>query len=131
MNGYPDFTVRPPSTKEPLLLECKNVRDDDYRKGGVVVAHRVEIQKTRAAKSDPNTRYYDAGYFHMLAVCLGKKTGKWSDFLFVKADDLARHEKYPGKLAVMHRVPLPESVHIAPWYRGLDELLKALQGVGQ
>jgi len=114
------------TAKKHLLVECKNARDDDYRKGGAVTAYKVEIQKTRAAKSDPSSRYYPAGYFHILAVCLGKKTGNWGDFLFAKTEDLAGHPTYVGKLAVMQRVPLPTSADISPWYRSLGELLAAL-----
>lgn len=126
INGYPDFTIRPSKNNKPLLIECKNVRDEDYRKGGIPIAYRVETQKTRAAKSDPGSRYYGVDKFDILVVCLGKKTGNWSDFLFVKIDDLARHPHYTQKLAVMHRVPLPLSSNIAPWYQSLDELLASL-----
>jgi len=126
INGYPDFTMWPSRSNKPLLIECKNARDEDYQRGGVPVAHRVETQKTRAAKSDPSSRYYGLDQFDILAVCLGKKTGNWSDFLFIKVDDLSRHGEYPGKLAVMHRVPLPESSDIAPWYRNLGELIASL-----
>jgi ATP/ADP translocase len=83
----------------------------------------VETQKTRSAKSDPTSRYYGADQFDILAVCLGKKTGNWSQFLFAKIGDLARHAKYGQKLAVMHWVPLPASSDIAPWYRNLSELI--------
>ena len=126
INGYPDFTIWPSKGNKPLLLECKNVRDEDYRTGGVRVAYRVETQKTRAAKSDPSSRYYDSRYFDILAVCLGKQTGNWGDFLFIKIGDLSRHAKHSEKLAVMHRVPLPGSSNIDPWYQSLDELLASL-----
>jgi hypothetical protein len=125
-NGYPDFTIWPAKTRRPLLVECKNARDDDYRAGAKVVAHRAEVQKTRAAKADPSSRYYEAGYFDILAVCVGKKTRNWSDFLFVRSSDLQRHPAYPGKLAVMQRVPLPQSTDISPWYRSLEELIMRL-----
>ena len=126
INGYPDFTIWPTKTNSSLLIECKNVRDEDYRRRGKVMAYRVETQKTRAAKSDPSSRYYKIGQFDILAVCLGKKTGKWSDFLFAKSSDLARHAGYNEKLAVMHQVPLPGSSVIAPWYGSLDELIASL-----
>lgn len=128
VNGHPDFTVRHARVVRPLRIECKNVRDDDYRQDGFTVAFRVEVQKTRAARSDPSSRYYDVGYFDILAVCLGKKTGTWSDFLFAKSDDLARHSQYPHKLAVMQRVPLPGADDLTPWYRTLQEVLSAIVG---
>lgn len=126
INGYPDFTIRTSKSNKPLLMECKNVRDEDYRKGGIPIAYRVETQKTRAAKSDPSSRYYGVDQFHILAVCSGKKTGNWSDFLFIKIGDLAHHAHYTQKLAVMHRVPFPGSSNITPWYQSLDELLASL-----
>lgn len=126
INGYPDFTIWPSKSNQPLLIECKNARDEDYRKGGIPIAYRVETQKTRAAKSDLSSRYYNTDQFDILAVCLGKKTGNWGDFLFIKIGDLAHHTHYTQKLAVMHRVPLPGSSNITPWYQSLDELLASL-----
>lgn len=135
VNGFPDFTVslaakvraiRVVKGGRPLRVECKNVRDDDYRKAGSVVAYRAEVQKTRAAKGDPTSRYYDVGYFDILAVCLGKKTGNWSDFRYAKAEDLVRHEGLPNKLAVMQRVPLPGSGAAGPWFNDLRDLLSTL-----
>ncbi len=126
LNGYPDFTIWTKKSDKPLLLECKNARDDDYRGKGAITAYRVETQKTRAAKSDPSSRYYGTSQFDILAVCLGKKTGNWSDFLFIKINDLARHSYYTNKLAVMHRVPLPESDDVSPWYHSLAELIESL-----
>ncbi|GAI97219.1 unnamed protein product [marine sediment metagenome] len=126
LNGFPDFTIWSSKSNKALLIECKNVRNEDYREGKIPIAHRVETEKTRAAKSDPSSRYYGVDQFDILAVCLGKKTGNWSDFLFAKINDLARHAHYSQKLAVMHRVPLPGSSNIAPWYQSLDELLASL-----
>ncbi len=123
INGHPDFTVWPARQSDGLLLECKNVRDDAYSRAGHVVAYRVEVQKTRAAMSDPSSRFYPADYFQLLAVCLGKQTGNWSDFLFARAQDLDRHASYPDKLAVFQRVPLPDSGDLAPWYRTLEGVM--------
>ena len=128
LNGHPDFTASPRGAMPELKIECKNVRNDEYRTRATLVAYKVEVQKTRAARADPSSRYYDVGYFDILAVCLGKKTGNWSDFLFVKADDLARHSQHPEKLAVMQRVPLPNADDLTPWYRTLQEVLSAIAG---
>jgi len=124
LNGYPDFTIWPKKSNKPLLIECKNARDEDYRSKGNPTAYRVETQKTRTSKKDPTSRYYGIHQFDILAVCLGKKTGNWSDFLFAKINDLTRHTRYKQKLAVMHRVPLLESSNITPWYKSLNELLE-------
>jgi hypothetical protein len=72
------------------------------------VAYKVETQKTRAAKGDPTSRFYGVDQYHILGVCLGKKTGKWSDFLFVRTVDLLCHALHSHKLKVLQRVPLPE-----------------------
>jgi hypothetical protein len=85
----------------------------------------VETQKTRAATGDPTSRFYGAEQYDLLGVCLGKKTGKWADFLFVRTSDLARHSKHAAKLAVMQRVPLPEADDLGPWHADLGELLRA------
>jgi hypothetical protein len=126
LDGHPDFSIWLPGAKKSLLAECKNVRnrDEAYREGGQVVAYKVETQKTRASQGDPTSRFYGVGQFDILGVCLGKKTGNWSDFTFARAADLARHETHRGKLAVFQRVPLPGSENLAPWYRDLGKLLK-------
>lgn len=125
IDGHPDFGIWLPGSDRRLLAECKNVRDrkEAYRERGKVVAYKVETQKTRASKGDPISRFYGVGQFDILGVCLGKKTRKWSDFMFARAVDLLCHAEYKGKLAVFQRVPLPGSA-VAPWYDDLGELLK-------
>lgn len=126
LDNHPDFGLWLPERAERLLAECKNVRDTDeaYRKGGEIVAYKVETQKTRTSRGDPLSRYYGVGQFHILGVCLGKKTGDWSDFMFVRVVDLLCHAKHEGKLAVMQRVPLPDAKTFWPWYNDLSELLR-------
>jgi len=132
LDGQADFSLWLPGRPQPLRAECKNVRESSksggeaYRKNGIVVAFKVETQKTRAAKGDPSSRYYDVEQYEILGVCIGKKTGRWADMLFVKTSDLTRHLQYPKKLAVMQRVPLPGSTDISPWYLNLAELLKTI-----
>ena len=125
-DGHPDFGIWLPGRSERLLAECKNVRDHEeaYREGGEIVAYKVETQKTRASQGDPVSRYYGVGQFQILGVCLGKKTGDWTDFMFVRVVDLLCHAKHEGKLAVMQRVPLPDAEDLSPWYNDLGELLR-------
>jgi hypothetical protein len=129
LDGHPDFSIWVPGRDTPLLAECKNVREStkkggaDYRAGGKVVAYKVETQKTRAAKGDPSSRYYGFQQSHILGVCLGKKTGDWTDFLFVRTIDLERHADHSLKLAVMQRVPLLDAESLLPWYADLGELI--------
>jgi len=137
-DGYPDFTIWPPEDLPPLKVEVKNVRDskEAYRQGGEDVAYKAETQKTRAATSDKSSRFYNVTEFDLVAVCLGKKTGDWTHFFFVRTDDLERHSEYPHKLATMQRVPLPESMvstptlgrDVRPWYEDLEELLAIIRG---
>jgi hypothetical protein len=130
LDGKPDFSIWLPRHNKPLLAECKNIRESSkiggeaYRKGGQIVAYKVETQKTRAATGDSTSRYYGFEQYHILGVCLGKKTGDWTDFMFARTVDLARHTKHQHKLAVFQRVPLPDAESLQPWYADLGELLK-------
>lgn len=130
LDAHPDFSIWLPGRLTPLFAECKNVREstkaggEAYRRAGEIVAYKVETQKTRAATGDPTSRYYDITQYHILGVCLGKKTGDWSNFMFVRTIDLLCHAKHSHKLAVMQRVPLPGAENIRPWYAELAELLR-------
>lgn len=127
LDGYPDFEIWIHSRQEPLRIECKSVRDskEAYRAEGKIIAYKVETQKTRASKSDKGSRYYDVSYFDILAVCLGKKTGNWTQFLFCRTVDLQKNSEFPGKLDVMQRVPLPERGDLSFWYHHLGDLLSS------
>jgi hypothetical protein len=134
LDGHPDFSIWVRGRKRPILAECKNIRSSSkkggeaYREKGKIVAYKVETQKTRAATADRTSRYYDVTQFDILGVCLGKVTGDWTDFLFVRTADLARHATHRGKLAVMQRVPLADSGKLRPWYNDLGELLRDRYG---
>ena len=125
LDGHPDFSIWLPNAKKPLLAECKNVRDHEeaYREGGKVVAYKAETQKTRASKGDPTSRFYGVDQFDILGVCLGKKTGDWSDFLFARVVDLARRnaQGQAGRFSACAVARFRES---APWYNDLGELLR-------
>lgn len=135
-DDYPDFSVWLPRVGPELKVEVKNIRDAEEvyrnRSTGGIEAFKVELQKTRRG-ADPSSRYYDADRFDIVAVCLGKKTGDWGDLLYARSEDLARSSKYPSKLDVMHRVPLPETItsssaprqDIRSWYEDLSELLES------
>lgn len=132
-DGVHDFSLWIDGRPLPLRIECKNIRnkDEGYRSQGQIVAYKVETQKTRAAKSDPASRLYDIDQWDILAVCLGKKTKNWTDFLFIDTDHLGRNLPHPGKLAVMHRVPLPTDTSVAPWFRTLEELINSMKESGK
>lgn len=130
LDGHPDFSIWLPRRSKPLLAECKNIREsgkdggEAYREGGNIVAYKVETQKTRAATGDPTSRFYGVDQFQILGVCLGKKTGDWSDFLFARTIDLVCHARHSHKLAVFQRVPLPDAEILLPWYADLGDLLR-------
>jgi hypothetical protein len=129
LDGHPDFSIWVAGRDKPLLAECKNIRESSkpggeaYRAGGKIVAYKVETQKTRAAQGDPTSRFYDFEQYHILGVCLGKKTGHWTDFLFARTIDLERHAAHSKKLKVLQRVPLPNAADLKPWYADVAELI--------
>jgi hypothetical protein len=127
-DGYPDFTIIKKEKHKGYLVECKNVRNHDeaFRKNRQIYAYKVETQKTRTSQGDSSSRFYGIDLFEILAVCLGKKTHKWDQFMFIKAANLSRHERYPNKLAVMHQVPLPDSKDIGPWFLDLGQIIDTL-----
>jgi len=133
LDGQPDFSIWLSGRNQPLRAECKNVRESSkvggeaYRQGGKIVAYKVETQKTRASRGDATSRYYGIDQFEILGVCMGKKTGKWTDLVFAKVADLQKHTNYPNKLAVFQRVPLPTAERLFPWYDDLGNLLSTYQ----
>lgn len=129
LDGYPDFSIWLPNRGEPILAECKNVRDskEGYRSKGVITAYKVETQKTRTSNSDKSSRFYGINQFHFIGVCLGKKTKNWAQFLYLRVEHLAVHVEHPGKLAAMQMVPLPDSPNISPWMNTLSDLLSTFQ----
>lgn len=129
-DGYPDYSIWLPSIPDKVWrIECKNVRDTEeaYRRDGGVVAFKVETQKTRASTGDRSSRYYGYDQFDILAVCLGKKTRDWRQFMYIRSKDLDQHPEYRNKMAVMHRVPLPNFDVGPPWYSSLEALLEVLR----
>lgn len=116
VDGMHDFTV---VTRQGLSLrvEVKTVR-----KGA---SARVELQKTRAAKGDPTSRYYDRDQFDVVAVCMGRVTGAWSDFRYALVCELPAHKSYPGKLQVMHSISLPGAGG-PRWFSRFQDVIDAL-----
>lgn len=133
LDGQPDFSIWLPNIEKPLRAECKNIRESSkkggeaYRQGGKIVAYKVETQKTRASQGDPTSRFYGVDQFEILGVCLGKKTGNWTDIVYAKVADLEKHSKHLNKIAVFQRVPLPGSERLLPWYDDLRKLLDTYQ----
>lgn len=82
-----------------IRVECKNGEEHAYADG----SGRVEVQKTRASKGDPASRYYKPAQFDVLAVCLWPDEGP-PRFVYRPTRDLARHKDFPDRIGVMHRI---------------------------
>lgn len=83
----------------PLLIECKNVGRTPDKAGHA----RIDFQRTRAAKGDPCSRYYQPSDFDIVAACLHGVTERW-DFRYVLPIDLAPHKTCEGRLSNNVRV---------------------------
>ncbi|HXU32827.1 MAG TPA: hypothetical protein VN851_19830, partial [Thermoanaerobaculia bacterium] len=57
-----------------------------------------DFQRTRAAKSDPCSRYYSPQDFDVVAACLHAVTERW-EFSFALPGGLDPHAKCAGKLS--------------------------------
>ncbi len=123
-DGEPDFFVSYEGRRRSI--QCKNVRTgQQYRTGENEGSFKVELQKTRGGvdpKSGEKTRLYRPQEFDVVAVCLFNQTGAW-EFLYARANDLARHRKHPERLEVMHPIP---QLAAPPWYADLRQVLGAI-----
>ena len=128
-DGVHDFDIWLPNRKKVIRAECKNVRDHDeaFRVDGQIVAYKVETQKTRTSQGDASSRYYGVDQFDILGVCLGKKTGDWTQFLYTRVKNLAKHKTHAGKLAAIQRVPLPAGSLIGGWTLDFRALLDEIR----
>ena len=114
-DGMHDFTVVtiPGVT---IRVEVKTIRNG--------TKPQVELQKTRAAKGDPSSRYYERDHFDVVAVCVGRFTGDWSQFRYVLVRELPSHRSHPNKFQVMH--PIPEGEDTQPrWFSRFQDLIDA------
>lgn len=82
-----------------LRVECKNASPKISGSG----AFKVEVQKTRASKGDPASRFYAADGFDVVAACLFSPTGRW-EFRFGRTADMARHKDFPDRLAPIQTI---------------------------
>lgn len=91
-DGKPDISLRWRGGK-PLLIECKNVLRTTYA-GGIP---KLDFQRTRAAKSDPCSRYYSRSDFDIVAACLHPITEQW-EFRFALTSSLPAHGHCDGRI---------------------------------
>jgi hypothetical protein len=115
VDGMHDFIVTTLSGIS-LRVEVKTIRKG--RKP------RVELQKTRAAKSDPGSRYYERDHFDVVAVCVGRFTDDWSQFRYALVRDLPAHRNHQNKLQVMHFIPEDEETR-PRWFSRFQDVIDA------
>ena len=111
-DGQPDLQVEFLHRTRHALIECKTVGRTPTRRGP-----KVDFQKTRAAKGNPCSRYYQAEQFDILAACMHPISERWDDFRFCLTQDLDSHQECADRLD--HRV----YVGGERWERGLPDLL--------
>jgi hypothetical protein len=82
-----------------LRVECKNASPKTSASG----AFKVEVQKTRASKGDPASRFYTVSGFDVVAACLFSPTGRW-EFRFGRTADMTRHKDFHDRLAPIQTI---------------------------
>ena len=112
-DGQHDFDVTLGDGRT-VRVECKNCSPERYANGDL----KVEVQKTRASKNDPASRFYRADQFDILAACLYGPTGEWR-FAYRPTSQLDRHPAHPDRLAVLHHVT-------DGWTRSFEEACEQL-----
>lgn len=82
-----------------LTVECKNVARDTDQLGNP----KLDFQRTRAAKGNPCSRYYEPAEFDIVAACLHAVSARW-DFRFALPGSLPPHKTCPGRITSNIRV---------------------------
>lgn len=98
VEGPPDF-IATVAGSTGVRIECKNASPKTYA-GNVP---KVEVQKTRASKDDPTSRFYGTDAFDVVAACLFGPTSEW-EFRFCRTDRLTPHPQHANKIAPLQRV---------------------------
>lgn len=83
----------------PLTIECKNVSRETDRFGNP----KIDFQRTRAAKGNPCSRYYQPTEFDVVAACLHAVTNSW-DFRYTLPGDMPEHKSCLGRITSNIRV---------------------------
>lgn len=93
-----DFNVALPDGRL-MRVECKNASPKTSASG----SYKVEVQKTRASKGDPASRFYPVDGFDVVAACLFSPTGRW-EFRYGLTSRMARHKDFPDRLAPIQTI---------------------------
>jgi hypothetical protein len=88
----PDVTLAFRGKK--LTVECKNSSRVRTREG----FEKIDLQRTRASKADPCSRYYKPSEFDLVAACLHAATERW-EFKYALTRELDPHGSCPGRLS--------------------------------
>jgi len=91
--GGADLLVRYRGSR-PLEIECKNVLRQRTAEGII----RLDLQRTRASKGDPCSRFYSRDDFDLVAACLHSCTERW-EFRYALTCELDLHRACPKKLS--------------------------------
>lgn len=120
VEGGPDLRVG--YRHGPLLtVECKNVARETDRHGNP----RVDFQRTRAAKGNPCSRYYEPAEFDIFAACLHAVSTQWN-FRFALPSSLPPHKSCIGRITSNIKVD-------KQWLDDAEEVFRrayAAKGVG-
>ncbi|GAB2969604.1 hypothetical protein [Frigoribacterium salinisoli] len=82
-----------------MRVECKNASPKTSAAGNF----KVEVQKTRASKGDPASRFYPVDGFDVVAACLFSPTGRW-EFRYGLTSRMPRHKDFPDRLAPIQTI---------------------------
>lgn len=77
-----------------IRVECKNTSRVRTKEG----YEKIDLQRTRASKADPCSRYYRPSEFELVAACVHAVTGKW-DFKYAPTAELDAHGTCEGRLS--------------------------------
>jgi hypothetical protein len=77
-----------------VTVECKNSSRVRTKEG----YEKIDLQRTRASKSDPCSRYYKPSEFDLVAACIHAVTEKW-EFKYASTKELDAHGTCVGRLS--------------------------------
>jgi hypothetical protein len=77
-----------------IRIECKNTSRVRTKEG----YEKIDLQRTRASKADPCSRYYKPSEFELVAACIHAVTGKW-EFKYAPTAVLDAHPVCSGRLS--------------------------------
>jgi hypothetical protein len=77
-----------------ITVECKNSSRVPTKEG----FEKIDLQRTRASKADPCSRYYKPSEFNLVAACIHAVTEKW-EFKYAASSELDPHKTCAGRLS--------------------------------